>query len=87
MKRTLARAAYHLSVLICWIPLVVVVFFLFETLLPAGRGADGIYRGGDRLPLGMVTIGLTLAIADRLMSLLFYRAGVSERRWSIFRRG
>jgi hypothetical protein len=68
-------------------PLVVVVYFLMEQVLPSGRGPDGIYRGGDRPFLGIVGISVPLVIADRLVSWGFYRSGLSERRSSVFRRG
>ena len=73
MKRALLKTAFVLAVLLFGMILMIPVQFVI----------DG-YRG-DRLPLGVIGLGVCFAIADRSISSLFRLANFTEERWSVFR--
>jgi hypothetical protein len=85
MKRAFLKTAFVASVLVFMMILLVPAMAAMEALFPAQRGADGLYRGGDRLFLAIPALLFCSWVADRIISRLFRAARITDDRWSIFR--
>jgi hypothetical protein len=84
MKRAFLRTAFVISVLFLWMVLSIPSMAALDAAFPVVRGPDGLYRGGDRMWVNMVPLFACGWVANRLISCLFWYAGLSEDRWSVF---
>jgi hypothetical protein len=85
MRRSLLKAAFTVTVLFLMLILLIPATVALEALFPTVRGPSGHYRSGDRLLPGIVALFACLWSADRMTSVLFKSARLSEERWSLLK--
>jgi hypothetical protein len=85
MRRLAVKSVFVVAVLFLAVVFLLPATLLLETLLPL-TPEPGRRGGGDRLLPGGLVVFACFYAADRVVSFLFGRIGLSERRWSIFSR-
>ena len=58
MRRALLKTAFVVAVAVLWIVFLVPASILLDAMFPVSRGPNALGQG-DRLPLGILTIGLS----------------------------
>ena len=86
MKRFLKKTAFLMAVLILMVPLAGGASIGLGLLMPGRPGPDGNYLPNDLGIVRMVPIVASLWIANRIASYLFWKAGISNGRWSLLAR-
>jgi hypothetical protein len=86
MKRIALKTAFVVSVLFLTFVFLVPAQLLLEILLPSSFWQGGRRHGGDRLLPGLLVIFACLYTANRSVSFLFRRTGLSDERWSLLSR-
>jgi presenilin-like A22 family membrane protease len=86
MKRFLLKTAFVVAVLFLTLVFVVPAQLLLELILPSVEWREGHYHGGDRLLPGLLVVFACLYSANRIVSFLFRRTGLSDKRWSLLAR-
>ena len=76
MKRLLLKTAFVVAVLFLTLAFLIPAQLLLETILPRG----------DRLLAGILVVFACLYAANRGVSYLFRRTGLSNGRWSLLAR-
>ena len=76
MRRAFLKTAFTLLVLGLGLVLLIPSMFRVESVFHGNSG---------RIVLGVVVVGICLAIADRSISSLFRRARLTDERWSVFK--
>jgi hypothetical protein len=79
MKRLLLKTAFVFAIFLLTLVFLIPAQLLLETILPSGHG-------GDRLLPGLLVIFACLYAANRSVSFLFRRTGLSDKRWSLLAR-
>jgi hypothetical protein len=77
MRHFFLKAAFLVTVTVLAVVLLIPAYLFLEFVMPSGRG-------GDRLFLGVVVVFFVFWVADRVSSLAFWKARLSDERWSIF---
>jgi hypothetical protein len=86
MKKFLLKASFIVGVLFLWLAFLIPAQLLLETFLPIEWMSDGRRHGGDRLLPGLLVAFGCLYAANRIVSFLFARTGLSDKRWSVLAR-
>jgi hypothetical protein len=80
MRILMLKIAFVLATLFLFLVFLVPACLLLDDL-PYGRTPAG---GQDRLFVAVPIIAVCLLVANRLVSSLFLRTGLSDERWSLF---
>jgi hypothetical protein len=85
MRRALLKTVFLAAVALLTIALLIPASLLLDAIFPTTmQGPDGQLHGGDRLLPGIVVIVLSIALANRMVSSLFWAGRLSDERWSVF---
>ncbi len=84
MRRALVETGYWVAIVALSGAFLMLGWILRELFMPMSPGPTGHYRG-DGLLAGIVTMSLSLYLADVLVGSIFHAAGWTDRRRSIFR--
>ena len=79
MRKFLLKTSFISGVLALTLAALLPAQLLLEMLLPAERS-------GDRLLPGILVVAGCLAVSNRIVSFVFGRTGLSDKRWSVFSR-
>jgi hypothetical protein len=86
MRKLLLKTSFIVCVVFLTLVFLVAAQLLLEALLQSAGGRTGHYRGGDRLLQGILVMFGCLYAANRIVSVVFARTGLSDRRWSVLAR-
>ncbi len=83
MSRRLVDVGFNLAVAALTLAFLVIGWVLRELTMPDRPDGNGHYRG-DSFLVGLVTISLSVILADVLAGTIFHAMGWTERRRSVF---
>lgn len=84
MRSRLVDAGFNLAVVSLSLAFLMIGWVLRESMMPDRPDWNGHYRGDSTL-VGLVTMSLSLILADVLAGTIFHAMGWTERRRSVFR--
>lgn len=79
----MVEVGFHLAVVALTLAFLVIGWVLREVVMPDRPDWNGHYRG-DSFVVGLVTISLSLILADVIAGTVFHAMGWTERRRSVF---
>jgi hypothetical protein len=85
MRRALLKTAFAAAIVALMIVFLIPASILLDAMFPMRPGPSGHHQG-DRLLPGILTVALSLYMADRIISFLFRISRLSDGRWSVFDR-
>jgi hypothetical protein len=83
VKGILVEVGYYGSIVLLSMGFLMLGWILRELIMPMRPGPTGHY-GGDGLLGGLISISLSLYLADVIVGTIFHATGLTERRRSIF---
>lgn len=83
MRRILVDVGFNLAVASLSLVFLMIGWVLREVVMPDRPDWNGHYRG-DSFLVGLVTLSLSVIVADVLVGTIFHAAGWTERRRSVF---
>ncbi len=84
MNKALLKAAFIVTVIVFTIAFLAPATLVFDAVLAGSHDAEGRLRRIDTLFPGILLIVACLMAANRITSLIFWSAHLSDKRWSIF---
>ncbi|MHB1556043.1 MAG: hypothetical protein ACYC61_01055 [Isosphaeraceae bacterium] len=84
MGRRVADVGFNLAIVSLTLAFLMIGWVLRELIMPDRPDGNGHYRG-DSFLVGLVTISLSLILADVIVGTVFHAMGWTERRRSVLR--